>query len=345
MFSEILRIKPLLDSAAAKVMEQNLTTRFARVSRRFGDGLKKAFKSFALGAGLSLITRLLNPIQALEERIKSLLGQGDDIRDVAEEFNTSPGQLKRLQDVAQSLGVQPDQLREMMQRYAQAVETARDELEVQRQTGGEVSQATEAVRNFVDEQDLAESFFRFIQNLQREGRGPGRAIPLSDGVTRQASGLETRQFFERAVFGERLTGARRRFVEADFAQQFQRIGDPSAAKLTQAVNKTADLADQQRILQTKNDTQDFLRGATNVTSKIIADMEAARAAEQSETTRRIQGYNDLRAASNELTKISNELTKLAEASVNGLGKLIPLVEKGIDLFQKSPLVRFFGGGR
>ncbi len=74
MFSEILRIKPVLDSGAAKQMEQSLSARFSSIAKRFGGGLKSVIKGSLLGISIGLLNRLLNPLEALEEKIKNLLG-------------------------------------------------------------------------------------------------------------------------------------------------------------------------------------------------------------------------------------------------------------------------------
>ncbi len=128
MFTEILRVKPVLDNTAAVQMEQSLHARFTRIASRFGGGLKAVIKGSVLGISLGLLNRILNPLEAVEEKIKALLGQGTDIQDMAERLGTSPGQLRQLQDVAKSLGVPGDQLKEVLSKFAESIEQARVEI-------------------------------------------------------------------------------------------------------------------------------------------------------------------------------------------------------------------------
>jgi len=343
VFSEILKIKPILDKAAAGAMELALNKRFQRVAKRFGSGLMSVLKGTVVGISLGLLNRLLNPIEALEDKIKSLLGQGTDIRDLAEEFNTSPGQIKRLQDVAQSIGVQPDQLKDMLKKYADAVENARQELA---DPFTKPSEQTQAVRNFVGEKDMAEGFFKFLQSLKAEGTGAGRVVPVGDpahGLTRNLSGMESRQTFERAVFGEQLRGAQRRLVDADFVQQLAKLQEPSAAKLTAAINKSAQLAEEQRILQTRNENADFLAASGFLNRKMIQDMEMARAAEESKITKQLQSYDDLRKAADGIEKLKGLLVDLSGAVSKAVGYL-GVIADWVNKAKESRMFRGLFGG-
>lgn len=344
MFTEMLRIKPILDGAAAKVMELTLNQRFQRVAKRFGGGLMAIMKGTVLGISLGLLNRLLNPIEALEDKIKSLLGQGTDIRDLADEFNTSPGQIKRLQDVAQSIGVQPDQLKEMLKKFQDAITNAKQELA---DPFVKPSEQTQAVRNFVGEKDMAEGFFKFLQSLKAEGTGQGRTVLVGDpanGLTRQLTGAESRQQFEKAVFGEQLRGAQRRLVDTDFNQQLLKLNEPSAQKLSNAVNKTASLAEQQRILQTRNENQDFLNASGILNQKMIADMAQAQANEQAKLTKQLQSYDDLRKAADGIEKLKTILLDLSTFAAKGVGYL-GVIADWVEKFKGSPLLRgIFGRG-
>lgn len=343
-------------------MELTLNQRFQRVAKRFGGGLMAVMKGTVLGISLGLLNRLLNPIEALEDKIKSLLGQGSDIREMAQRFNTSPGQIKRLQDVAQSLGVQPDQLREMMLKYAQAVETARQELA---NPFVQPSEQTQAVRNFVGEKDLAEGFFKFLQALKAEGQAPAReriATPQGlvspealspqelqlrreQGLVRQITGQESRAQFEKAIFGEQLFGPQRRLVDTDFKNQLLKLNEPSAQRLTSAVNKTADLADQQRLLQTRNDTKDFLAGTSQINAKMIQDMEAARAMEQARVTKQLQSYDDLRKAADGIDKLKEVLVDVSNFAAKGVGYL-GIIADWVNQAKNTSIWRgIFGGGK
>ncbi len=354
MFTEILRIKPVLDGAASKQMENNLSARFARVATRFRGGIMAALKGSILGVSLGLLNKLLNPIEALEDKIKSLLGQGSDIRDLADRFNTSPANIKRLQDVGSSLGVTPDKLNDMMTKYANAVEQAKQELENPFQ---ERSPSTNAVKNFVGEKDLAEGFFQFLRSLNNERKGQGRDIFFgeeeqrkaaqraadgktlseeerqrltSQGLMKRITGEESSQDFQKTVFGEQLFGPEKRMMQADFFKQLFLLHQPAEDKVNQAVNKTATLADQQRLLQTRNATTDFMKGAGVVDSSMVQAMEAAQAKENERLNKQLQSYDDLRAAADGIEKLKGLLldaTTSLTKSAGYLGVIADWVEK------------------
>lgn len=368
MWTELVKIKFLADPNTAKQMEKNLSARFAKTAKMFGNGLQRAVKGSILGISLGLLNKLLNPLEALDEKIKSLLGEGNDIRDLADRFNTSPGQIKRLQDVANSLGVQPDQLKDMMLKYAQAVEQARNELN---DPTAEISQSTRAVKNFVDEKDMAVGFEKFISSLRVEGQGPGRDVFFSDkeqqaaaqrernGETlgqderqrlieqrllRHQSGTESRQSIEQAVFGEAQFGGSRRLIEADLNKQFEKLKEPDVQTLNAAVTKVAGLADQQKLLETQRQTADFVKASANVNDGMIKQMEQAAAIEEDRVTRQLQSYDDLKQASIAIGQVKGQFENVLILVNQGIGKLAQLATFAGKLGE-SRLFRSFLGGR
>lgn len=367
MFTEILRVKPVLDTGSAKAMEASLSARFARVASRFGSGLKHVIKGSILGISLGLLNKLLNPLEALEEKIKTLLGQGTDIQDLADRFHTSPGQLKRLEDVGQSLGVKPEDLKEMLTKFADAVENARKELQDPFQ---ERSGTTRAVQNFVDEKDLAEGFLKFIQSLKAEGKGPGKDIffgdnerrraeerkrtgeTLSDeerqtligrGVLKRQSGLESRQAIEKEVFGAVQFGAAKRLIESDFDLQAGKINEPSVGRLNQAINKVAGLQDQRNALQVQRETEDFLNASGRLNSQMIADIEKQEKLKQDRETKQLESFDDLKKASLAIQEVQNVFQDAIVIINKGVGYLADIATS-FAKFKESRVFRYFGGG-
>lgn len=362
MFTEILRIKAVLDRATAKAMEMQLSARFSRVARRFGQGLRALVKGSLIGLSVGLLSRLLNPLEAIEEKIKNLLGQGTDMRDLADRFGTTPGEIERLQDVAESLDVKPDQLKDMLTKYAQAVEQGR--LELQNPLVNP-SEATQAVRNTLDERDMVKGFQKFLTLLKERGEAPGEEVALTPqgavfrgqvsdaefearrqaGLTRVMSGVEARQQFEKAVFGESLVAGQRRLVETDVAKQAEVLKLPSTEKFNAAINRAATFADQQRVLQIQNENKDFLAASERLNEKMVKDMEMARAKEQERITAQLESYKSLKDAQRGINEINALLGSLQrEVLFPGLKYLAELVE----YFRKAKenkLFRLFGGGK
>lgn len=322
MFTEILRVKPVLDSGSASQMERSLHGRFARVAKTFGGGLRAIIKGSFLGISLALINRILNPLEAVEEKIKKLLGEGTDIQDMAERLGTSPGQLRQLQDVAKSLGVPTDKLNEALTKFAESVETARTELKDASQPR---SSATQVLRETIGEQgiaqgDLAESFLTFIRALKKEGASGGRIVEGPLGAIGR-TGQESRQAFEKEVLGAAQFGGVKRLIDADFGKQAVRIHEPSVQQLNRAVKQTGDAAKIQRELETQNDTQDFLRSASLLNQQMIKDMEAARATEQSRLSDQLKSYENLRRGADAVEDIKQGMTNLLSNVTDMIGML------------------------
>lgn len=366
MFSEILRIKPVLDQATTKQMEQNLSARFGRVAQRFGQGLKAVIKGSFIGISLGLISSLLNPIEALEDKIKKLLGEGTDVRDLADRFNTDPGKLRQLQDVAQTMGVTPDQFRDMLSKYADAIEKGREEVANPFQ---QRSASTIALQQFLGEKDIGKSFTDFLASLKAAGEGPGSDVALTEnarrkiaeasqqgrtltsderaqliqnGELRQRSGLETRTAFEREIFGQSQFGAAKRFINSDIPQATQGLPDPET--LNQAIAKAASLADQKRALDVRNETADFVSAANKLSEKMIQEMAAAEKIQLDRDTQQLESYDNMRKTADGLEEIKGLLTKVANLATEGLGKLGDVVTFVQGMKDNRLFRNFFGRG-
>ena len=345
MFTEILRIKPVLDKGATAAMEASLGKRFSRVASRFGRALKNVVKGSVIGISLGLLAKILNPLQELEDKIKSLLGQGTDLRDMADRFGSTPGNLSRLQDLGASLGLKPEELRDVLTKYAQTIEKARMELLDPSQ---EISASTRAVSNFVDISDLAQSFFQFTQSLKSFGnlstpfnqsktalidsaynkRRQGKPITQEErqalseyqaGVNSQ--GLEARRIAETEVFGAPLTGASKRLIDADVGKQLSDLKLPSTQAVTEAANKLASLEDKKNLIDVRNQTQDFVNASQTINGNMIAMMAAAEKRDADFATKQLKNFEQMQKGAQAVTDISEGIQTLIGALTQLLGKL------------------------
>ncbi len=341
MFKEILNIQPVLDAASAKKMEQDLTSRFSRVAERFGGGLKSVIKGSFLGISLGLISKLLNPIEALETKIKKLFGEGTDVTEMAEKFNTSSGSLKQLQDVATSMGVTPDQFKDLLTKYSAAIEKGREELA---NPFTERSASTLAVKEFVGEKDIVKSFADFMSSLQAVGAGPATTVNLGRGEVRSRTGAETRQYFEKEIFGEAQTGATRRFMNANVPEVAKSLNEPSIQTLTQAMQKTAGLAAQKRALDVQNQTQDFVAASNKMSGKMVQDMATADKLKLERETKELESYEDLKKAAIAIDKVTGLFTEANTLINKGIGYLSDIVNFTMTLKQSRMFRGIFGKG-
>jgi hypothetical protein len=234
VFTEILKIKPVMDDSSAKQMEMSLHSRFTRVARRFGSGLKSVMKGTILGISLGLLNKILNPIEAIEEKIKTLLGHGMETRELAERLGAQTGEVEQLRNVAASMNVAPDKFNEILLQFAQGIEKARDELANPFQ---EKSASTLALAEYAKETNLVKSFKAFATSLQKTAAGDATYQPITakaseliakkqlspeeinalvqSGEIRKRSGIETSIALQKDVFGAQQFGGMKDFLNAN----------------------------------------------------------------------------------------------------------------------------------
>lgn len=294
MFTEILRLIPRLSDADAKKAEVSLTQRFGRVAQRFGHGLKNVIKGTVIGISLGLLSKLLNPLQELEERIKKLLEGADDARDIADKYGSTPGQFLRLQALAQSSGLKPEELQTMMESFRKAVEQERKLIDE-----GKIN-SDDAAFSYANDKDLLEGFFTFIQSLKQLGD----ANPVA------------RRTIERQVFGDTLSGSQRRFVEADFAKEGQ--GIPTAEAFEKAATNAIIQADIYRRATVRNEAGDFVRSSNAIGGNVIAGMLTREQTQRNKDFEQLQGYEQLKRAADAAQLLTELIAGLQKAVINGL---------------------------
>lgn len=369
MWSEILRVKPVLDEGTAKQMEVSLSSRFGRVASRFSSGLKAAVKGTVFGISLGLLNRLLNPLEDLDNKIKGLLSSGTDFNDLADRFGTDSGNLKQLEDVAKSFKATPEQFREVLLKFSDAIEKAKEEVKNPLQ---ERSVSTQIVGRFLDEKDQVEGLKKFFQFLQTTAKGDGIDTPLTphaqrvfsqaaadkrelsqdernklaaSGELTHRTGEEARKFFEKEVFGAAQFGGIKKLINSDVGVEATKIGEGDKNKVTEAIDKLSALDQQKQLLQIQNETKDFLKATGNLNQGIVKALEARRAQEESEITDRLNSYKDAEETSETLKEISFLITDVSNTVVSGLKQLTELV---IDIkeIRKSGIWRtIFKGGK
>jgi hypothetical protein len=293
---------------------------------------------------LGLLAKLLNPLEALELKIKKLLGEGTDAADLAERFGSTGGKVRQLQDVAQSLGVTPDKFKDMLMKYAEAIEKGREEIA---NPFLEKSDATVALKEFLKEKDIVKSFTDFMLSLKSEGMGPGSDVALSDrakrmmsrgtpltpderddlltkGELRARTGLETRHGHEKTIFGEVQYGAARKLIEANIPGEAKNLHLPSEDILTQKVNKAANLQQKKQALDVTNSTQDFVNATTKLNGKMIQDMAKSDKVELDKQTEELDNYAMLKRSSTAIEEIKTGIEKLNKTILEMLAFFAPV---------------------
>ena len=316
-----------MDSSDLKKLEDQLQSRFTKISKKFGKGLMDVLKGGGIaGLALGLIDKLLNPLQAVQESIDRMLKTSDDLATQANQFNTSSGKLFKLVQIGKSAGLDQEGLFTLITKFQTAVAQAKADPN---------DQSVSAVRNFTNEKDTAINFFNFIQSLQKLDRNQQLLV-------------------QQQVFGEKQIGKMSEFLNLDFAQQFKATGldKVSSEKFTKANDKLAKLSDLADILKVKNENQDLINKAGVINESMIRQRAKSDALALEKENLQIKSYNDLAAISDTVSKIM----LVVEQGVGLIGKLInmvtPFINQATDFmakFLKSPLMRgvrgLFGGGK
>lgn len=316
-----------MDSSDLKKLEDQLQSRFTKISKKFGKGLMDVLKGGGIaGLALGLIDKLLNPLQQVQESMDRMLKTSDDLATQANQFNTSSGKLFKLVQIGKSAGLDQEGLFTLITKFQTAVAQAKADPN---------DQSVSAVRNFTNEKDTALNFFNFIQSLQKLDRNQQLLV-------------------QQQVFGEKQIGKMSEFLNLDFAKQFRATGldKQSSETFTKSIDKMAKLSDLADILKVKNENKDIIDKSRVINESMIKQRAKSDALALEKENLQIKSYNDLAAISDTVSKIM----LIVEQGVGLIGKLInmvtPFINQATDFMQKflkSPLMRgvrgLFGGGK
>lgn len=316
-----------MDSSDLKKLEDQLQSRFTKISKKFGKGLMDVLKGGGIaGLAIGLIDKLLNPLQAVQESIDRMLKTSDDLATQANQFNTQSGKLFKLVQIGKSAGLDQEGLFTLITKFQTAVAQAKADPN---------DQSVSAVRNFTNEKDTAIGFFNFIQSLQKLDRNQQLLV-------------------QQQVFGEKQIGKMSEFLNLDFAKQFRATGldKQSSETFTKSIDKMAKLSDLADILKVKNENKDIIDKSRVINESMIKQRAKSDALALEKENLQIKSYNDLAAISDTVSKIM----LVVEQGVGLVGKLInmvtPFINQATDFmakFLKSPLMRgvrgLFGGGK
>lgn len=313
MMSAILKIKPQLDQAEAKKMERSLFDRFKNIGKTAKKTLKDVVSGGFLGFAVGLAQSMLSPIEEVENRIKGMLDKAIDLREMAEEFNTSAGKLQAIQNNAALNGLKPEQLKSLMSAFRQTVDEAQERIFKKEP----LDEKTSLVKNFIGEKDTAEAFFGFIQALRRESE-------------------QSRESAEKLLFGNVQYGGAKKFI--DNAGVVGSIGgNPDIARVDKEVEKLGKLGDDYRIKKMLQDQKEMSQYAETLNQSYIASIDKYEQTQKAKELRQLKSYDDLAAARLAVDKISGVMENLTLL----LSKLVGYAGQIIEWIQKSPAGKGF----
>lgn len=321
MFSEVLKITPQLDSGALAKMESSLSGRFKKVAKGFGKGLIGAISGGGvLGIATSVIDKFLNPLKETQEAIDRTLHGANQTQTNAEQFGATSGQLFKLEKLAQAKGVDAGELGVLLTKYQAALAEAK----------ADPTKVT-SVRKFANDTNSVDSFFQFIQNLNK--------LPRDQQVRVQGE-----------VFGEKQTLKMAEFLRADFGSLEKKLGAHPADFYTHDINKLGDLDNRASEKRAGMELQDIHSKGQRITGSMVDARAQADQLELRKENERIANFQNLQSLSNTAEKINGLVEKGVFLIGDTITKVTPMisrladnVEGLVNSFKKSSVFRFFGG--
>jgi len=299
----ILYIIPDLDAGALNKMERTLSSKFTRIARKFGSGLKNSvvnmigggLKGIAMGLGMGLFEKMVNPLKEAEEAINGLLDQSDDIVTNATQFETTAGKMFKLQQLAASTGVDDDTLRMMLSKFQVSMAEAR--------TGGD-----QTLAQFTDDKDLIDAFYKFQLSM--------REMPKDMQV-----------LFQSKIFGERLVGRAYEFFQTDLAAREKEVGARESEFYNRPISKAGGLEDLRGINTARRNLQYLPENMDKINKEMLRNMDLGERKKLIAQGKDIEGYNDIKIAANAIAEINEKIKGLANQVFTLLPRIVELLEK------------------
>jgi hypothetical protein len=304
VFSEILKIKPQLDNSDLNKMERTLGQRFAKIAKKFGGGIMSVLKSGAgIGLVLGLIDKLLNPLQAVQATIEKVLKTSDDIATYAGQFDTTVGKLSKLTFLARGSGMQDNDRFVLLNKFQGSMATAKADSK---------SADYMALKNYVNDKDIADSFFQFIQELKKMDKNQQRLV-------------------QEQVFGEKQVLKMSEFLNKDFKQLLKDsgLGQISSKRLGGAVTKAGDLNDKLEGLRAAQEANNIIEASAKINAGTINAIAQREKEEAAREIARIDAYANLAAISNTVTRIMTAV----EEVLNQVGRFFKFIEPVIKTYE------------
>ncbi len=307
MLTEVLKIQPKLDNNELNQMERQLGSRFSRIAKGFGRGLKIA-SAAALGA--AVLDRLINPLQEVKAAIDRTLGKADDIVTNAKQFNTTTENLLKLRSLGNVRGVTNENLDLLLTKFQGAVAQASVKPN---------DPNNSSVKNFINEKDTAVAFYNFIIALQKMDKN--QQVLIQQQVFGEKQVLKMAELLQDVGFQES-------------AKSLQGLDFKKAAKGT---DKLAGLNDQMDANRTRNVINDLISKATVIDKATVQNMNKseinALGRENGQISRSAQAFTaEERMADiqENLEKLTNDLLTKVPEVMDALKGMTTLLQKSVD---------------
>lgn len=326
MLTEVLKIQPKLDNNELNQMERQLGSRFSRIAKGFGRGLKLASMA-ALGA--AVLDKLINPLQEVKAAIDRTLGKADDIVTNAKQFNTTTENLLKIRSLANVRGITNENIDMLLTKFQGAVAAA---------AANPNDPANSSVKNYVNEKDTAVAFYNFITQLQKMDKN--QQLLVQTQVFGEKQVLKMAEFLQDVGFKES-------------AASLQKVNFGQAA---QSAEKLGALNDKMTANRVVNDLRDLTSKAGVIGNDTIRNVNRSEMANLNRENSRIGRSAQAFTAEENIAQLTDKVEQLANNIItelpilmDGLKATVGLLEKSVegwrmifDLLKNSALVKGIG---
>lgn len=303
MFTELVKLVPVLDKLSLEAMFKTLGKRFGDVAKTFGRGITNVMKLSAIGVAARAFQILMNPLEKAEEILEKLTEKSGSAQDSAEELGTDPGKLLRLQTLGEAKGVSAEQMRTLLGKFQ--AELAKEQVKAPGEEKG-------VLRDFVKETDTVDAFFKFVQSLSKMQDKSQQVVIQGD------------------IFGEKLRGKTSQFFNMpteEIESLLARI--PSVADFSEAVKRGDQIGDVKDITDALRNANDFIKKSTIATEGMVKDIDASKQRDLDRENDNLKEFDKLKTASiatQELTAkfdkfVTEFMKEVAPRLVDGVGIL------------------------
>lgn len=331
MLTEILKIQARLDELEANQLENKLNSRFSRIAKGFGRGLKIAAVA-SLGA--AVLDKLINPLQEVKAAIERTLGKADDVVTNAKQFNTTTENLLKVRSLGNVRGLSNESVDMLLTKFQGAVAQA---------SLNPNDPSNSSVRNYVGQKDTAAAFYHFITELQKLDKNQQVLV-------------------QQQVFGEKQVLKMAEFLQdTGFKESADSLKKVDFGKAAAAAESLAHLADKNEANKTVRELLDLGGKAKVIGAGTVQNLNKSEINNLNRENNRI-GRSDqafsaeerMAAIQDNLEKLSNELLTKIPILFDTMDVMVGLLRKSVEgwqmifkAIQGSPLVRgvkgLFGG--
>lgn len=286
-------------------MEKTLSSRFMRVAKGFGKGLKAASM---LALGSAVLDKLINPLQEVKAAIDRTLGKADDVVTNARQFNTTTENLLKVRALGGVRGLSSENVDMLLTKFQGAVAQA---------SLNPDDPANSAVKNYVGEKDTALAFYNFITQLQKMD-------------------ANQRTLIQQQVFGEKQVLKMAEFLQdTGFKESAEALKKVDFGKAAVGAEKLAKLNDEMTANRVVNELRDYSGKAGVINKGTVADVNKSELGALKRENDQIRNSRSGFTAEENMAELTHQVQQLTTKLLTEIPQIMEGMKTGVDLLKKS----------